>query len=255
MEPNNEKLIELMKIDPSNVTPEVNSKFLEELKKSQLIIPIEITSNSFNFDEMEVGETMSLNEPLRFKPVKLTNDEGKTAFPLFTSSEIMEEINLQASCIAMFTEDIVINFAEAKDEFDLLLINPGTNHFIGMEFNAFLNLFEKDETNKVRNLFEEKSVPLNDNYKFFLREKEPNMKNEAINGIFTADLPFNVSTNEDFHKDYPYLNILLVKEGKRVLYVGEIVDTITNFDLIIEAGIRFKLVDELDDYTFVWESI
>ena len=261
MEPNNEKLVELLKISPEKLTQEQNTMLLNELKQAQLFIPVEITSNSFNFDEMEVGKTMSLNEPLRFKPIKLTNDDGDKAIPLFTDSKVMEELNVNASCIAMFTEDIANNFADIKDEVKFLVIDPGTPHSLEILFETFLTLFDKkinemfEVLDSVSEIFEKHAVPLKDNYKFFLREETPYMKDNAVNGIFTSNIPFNVSTKEDFHKDYPYLNVLLVSEGKRVLYIGNVVDDSTNYDLILEVGIKFELVDELDEHTFIWRSI
>ena len=52
----NAKLEELMKIDPTEMTPETQGEFLSVLKESSLYIPIDIDISGFDIENAEVGE-------------------------------------------------------------------------------------------------------------------------------------------------------------------------------------------------------
>lgn len=257
MEVNNKLLEELMVINPEVMTIEEQNLFLDELKKSQLYLPIEIVSEPFDFDEGDVGKTLELNEPLKFKPVKIYDSNNTVILPLFTSSKNFKDSQIDSSSILMHTEDLANMLTEGKDDFDEIMINPSSETPLSIDIDSFLDLFSEDMFDVLYGLFklfEEKASPLEEDYTFYLREKEAFMKNNSVDDVFTSQLPLTVSRSENFHKNYPYLNILVLKEGMKVLYIGNIVNPETNYDTILSPDIKFRFLKYVDEYTLLWES-
>ena len=123
------------------MTPKDQAMLFDIIKKSQLFMPIEVTSSIFDdIENAEVGDTIESNEPLRFKPIAINGPAGK-AIPLFTSKEKMEEARANVSCIAIFTEDLAGMLEQTGDEYSEVAINPFTTISIGMPLEGFLNLF------------------------------------------------------------------------------------------------------------------
>lgn len=258
MESNNRLLEELMMVNPENMGLEEQNMFLDELKKSQLYLPIEIVSDSFDFDEIDIGKTLKLNKPLKFKPIKIYDSENTVILPLFTSSDNFKHSQIDSSSILMYTEDLADMLNDSRDNFDEIMINPSSETPISMDIDSFLELFSEDMFDVLYGLFklfEEKATPLEEDHNFYLREKEPFMKNNSVNDIFTSQLPFTVSTSENFHKDYQYLNILVLKEGAKVLYIGNIVNPETNYDTILSPNIKFRFLKYIDEHTLLWEFV
>lgn len=258
MEVNNELLEELMMINPEDMNIEEQNMLLDELKKSQLYLPIEIVSDSFDFDERDIGKTLELNEPLKFKPIKIYDSNNTVILPLFTSSDNFKHSKINSPNILMYTEDLANMITDGKDDFDEIMINPSTETPLSMDIDSFLDLFAEDMLDTLYNLFklfEEKATTLKEDYTFYLREKEAFMKENSIEDIFTSQLPFNVSTSENFNKNYPYLNILILKEGMKVLYLGNIINPETNYDTILSPNITFRFLKYIDEYTLLWECI
>ena len=258
MDSNNRKLEELMEINPELMSIGEQNLFLDELKKTQLYLPIEIVSNSFYFDEMDVGKALNLKEPLKFKPIKVYDSENNIILPLFTSSAKFKESLIESSTIIMHTEDLANMLNEGGDEFDEIMINPSSKTPISMSINSFLDLFVEDMFDalyEIFKLFEEKAFPLKEEHTFYLREKTPFMKKNSINDIFTSEFPVNVSTDANFNKEYPYLNILVLKEGMKILYIGNLVNKNITYDTILSPGIKFRFLKCIDENTLLWEGI
>ena len=257
MEANKNRLEELMMINPEIMTIEEQNMFLDELKKSELYLPIEIVSDSFDFKNEDVGKTLELDEPLKFKPVKIYDSNNNVILPLFTSSENFKNSEIDSSSILMHTEDLANMLNDGRDDFDEIMINPSTETPISMDIDSFLDLFSEDMLDVLYGLFklfEEKSTPLEDDYNFYLREKTPVMKDDSVDDVFTSQLPLTVSRSANFNKEYQYLNILVLKEGMKVLYIGNIVNPETNYDTILSPNIKFRFLKYIDEYTLLWES-
>lgn len=258
MEVDNKLLEELMMINPETMTIEEQNMFLDELKKSQLYLPIEIVSNSFDFNKEDIGKTLELNEPLRFKPIKIYDSNNTVILPLFTSDEEFKQSPIDSSNILMYTEDLANMLNDGRDDFDEIMINPSTETPVSLDIDSFLDLFNEDMFDVLYGLFklfEEKATALKEDHTFYLREKEEFMKKNSNEDIFTSQIPFNVSTSENFNKDYPYLNILVLKEGMKVLYLGNIIDPETNYDTILSPNIKFRFLKYIDEYTLLWECV
>lgn len=74
------------------------------------------------------------------------------------------------------------------------------------------------------NILREKYVELEDDYAFFVRGEELFMKEEAVNGVFVPNIPFNISSRREFKSEWKYLNILLLPKTTKIVPIGNVVD-------------------------------
>ncbi|MBQ6813533.1 MAG: hypothetical protein IJP12_02725 [Methanobrevibacter sp.] len=101
-------------------------------------------------------------------------------------------------------------------------------------------------------ILEGHSVELRDDIKLYIRDDENLMKKESVDGVFVPEIPFNVSIKEDIRSELPYLNIILMEKGKRMLYVGDGGHE-DFFDTIIAPETEFEIVEEVNEFTTVWK--
>ena len=254
----NSKLEELMR------DPEREEELLRELEKSQLILPVIFPEGIFgDFDDMKVGDVISPTEQLGFDINFLSRENGKKSVALFTSDEMMERIGLRSSVMVMYVPDIANMLKGAEDEYKFVTINPFTDVGVDIPVKSFIMLFgeredDEEESEFIKTLkgileiLEKHSVELEQNMILFLRAESDFMKEQAVDGVFAPNIPLNVSIREDFNKDLPYLNILLMDAGQKILYIGDQVDE-DNFDTIIAPGSEFELLEEEDEFTSIWK--
>ena len=95
---------------------------------------------------------------------------------------------------------------------------------------------------------------LEDDYAFYVRDDEPFMKKDAVDGVFVPNIPFNASSRKDFKQDLKYLNILIMPKTSRIVFTGEVVDE-DRWDTIIAPGSEFEYVEDLDEFTSVWKCV
>ena len=134
----NSKLYELINIKPDEATKEDNDALIEELKKSKLIMPIEITS-SLDFNDVKVGDVIQFDEGLRFKPVKIKDENGRVYIPLFTDDS---QFHGHTSAIDIYTEDLANMIGDNPENIFGVVINPFSKFHIGLPMDSFLKLFD-----------------------------------------------------------------------------------------------------------------
>lgn len=199
---------ELEALLEEDITPEMQFRLFEILKKSQLYLPVTPSPNMFEgIENAKVGDTFQPKGQAGFDINYLTDNEGNKAVPLFTSSEMMEKAGVASSVMVMFTSDLA-DMLKQSDRYQAVAINPFTEHDINMPFEAFISMFD-EPTPRAKEYFEtmeailkilkEKSIVLEEDYAFYVRDNEPFMKNLAVDGVFVPDIPFNASTRKDFH--------------------------------------------------------
>ena len=145
-ETDNSQLEELLKeMDKGLVEGEKKEKFLELLKKSQLILPVILSKNmdeaaeSFFAGKKTFEPTGQIGFNINY--IKLEGD--KKAIPLFTSDQLMKSINLVSSSMAFYMEDLAYMLKQT-DKYSNIIINPFTNLEAGMPISSFLNLFKEE---------------------------------------------------------------------------------------------------------------
>ena len=141
----NSKLEKLMKIDSDLPSPEQERELIEELKQSQLILPVIIKQNPFgDIENLKVGDVISPDEQMGFDINFFTDENGNKAIPLFTSHEIMSDLGLESSTIVMYAADIANMLKEVDEKYNFVIINPLTELRIDLPILAFINLFEEN---------------------------------------------------------------------------------------------------------------
>ena len=257
-----EELLQLFKDDPS---PQNVQELGEEIKRSQLYLPV-VYSQSTIEDILsgDVGEVREFKEPAGFDINFLTNNRGEKAIPLFTSDRIMEEVGLRSSVIVMHVEDLVDSLQGAENTYQIVTINPMTETGIDMPILTFLNMFKQREMseeekrflesiNRMLEVLENHSIALEEKTAFFNRGPQDFMKEAAVDGVFVPNIPFSVSTIKEFEEDVsPYLNIILMDEGKRIVYFGEPTEE-NPFNVLLAPGCEIEMVEEVDEFTTVWK--
>ena len=250
----NSALEEIMK---KKITPESQREFFEIFKDSQLFMPVIYSENLFEgIENAKPGDVIEPSGRVGFDINCLTDSDGNMAVPLFTSSKIMESTGLRSSAIAIFMSDLA-DMLKQTDRYSVIAVNPFTEFDINMPVDAFLNLFEEpsnDQKEFLKELIEfldflkENSVELEENTTLFIRSDENFMIENAVDGVFTPEVPFNVSSNPKYGEDLKYTNILLMPKSKRILPTGPDND----LDIIIAPGTEFHLQDTMDKTQNLW---
>ena len=250
----NSALEEIMKRE---ITPESQREFFEIFKDSQLFMPVIYSENLFEgIENAKPGDVIEPSGRVGFDINCLTDSEGNMAVPLFTSSKIMESTGLRSSAIAIFMSDLA-DMLKQTDRYSVIAVNPFTEFDINMPVDAFLNLFEEPSDDKkeflkqlidLLDFMKENSVELEENTTLFIRSDENFMIENAVDGVFTPEVPFNVSSNPKYGEDLKYTNILLMPKSKRILPTGPDND----LDIFIAPGTEFHLQDTLDKTQNLW---
>lgn len=254
-----EELLQLFKDDPS---PKTVQELGEEIKRSQLFLPVIYPDSMFEGIE-NAKEGDIIDGPSGFDINFLTTADGNKAIPLFTSSKIMEELNLRSSVIVMFVEDLVNMLQGAEETYELVTINPMTETGIDMPILTFLNMFkevEMDEEqrrfmeslNEMLEVLEKFSLDLDTNVTFFAKGPNDFMKEAAIDGVFVPNIPFSVSSMDFEEEGSPYTNIILANEGKKIVVFGEPSEE-NPFNILLAPGTEFEIFEEVDEFTTIWK--
>ena len=254
----NSRLEELLK---GEITPEKQHEFLEVFKTSQLFLPIVISENLFNgIEDAKPGDIIEPEGQVGFDINYLSYGDDEKAVAVFTSSELMESSGLLSSSIAIFMSDLAEMMGQT-DKYSLLAINPFTDVSAEMPMEAFIDLFEEiteeDEMffemmDTIFDVLENKYMELEEDTVFFVRDDENFMKDEAVDGVFIPEMPFNASTREDYNDEAKYLNILIMPKTTKIVYTGNVVDEEV-YDTLIAPGSESHFVEDIDEYTSVWK--
>lgn len=253
----NSRLEELMK---EEITPEMQKEFFEILKQSQLLMPVTFSSNMFEgIEDSKPGNVFEPQGQVGFNINYLEDNEGNKVLPLYTSDDAMDKAGVRSSIYGVFMSDLA-DMLKQTDKYAVISINPFTDHDINMPVSGFLQLFEEpsdeqkaffESLNQIIKILKEKSIELEEDYTFYVRDNEPFMKNDAVDGVFVPNIPFNVSSRKDFKKDLKYLNVIIMPKTSKIVYVGGAVDE-NNWDTIIAPGSEFEFLKDVDEFTSLW---
>lgn len=138
--PNNTKLEKLME------DPQKQEEFIEELRKSQLFLPVIFSENMFEgIEDSKPGDVFTLKEPSGYDINFFTDNNGNRAIPLFTSSKKMEEGGLKSSAMVMYVPDLANMFKRTKNNYKYIAINPMCEIGADMPIVPFIKLFATKE--------------------------------------------------------------------------------------------------------------
>lgn len=83
----NSKLEMMMDTYPMDLNPVEKQEIVNELLESELVMPMIITNNPMDSDDIEIGKEYVLEDDFRFKPMRLHNSNGQVILLLFTSHD------------------------------------------------------------------------------------------------------------------------------------------------------------------------
>lgn len=255
----NTRLEELMR---EEITPEMQREFFEILKESQLLMPVTFSPNMFEgIENAKEGDVFEPQGQAGFNINYLKDNQGNRVLPLYTSDSAMEEAGVRSSIYALFMSDLA-DMLRQTDKYAVISINPFTDHDINLPVPAFLSLFDEpsddvreffESMNEILKVMREHSIELDDNYLFVVRMDENVMRQQAVDGVFVPNVPMSVSSNRDFRMDLKYTNLIGMPKGSKALPIGN--NGKDEFDTLIAPGSEFKIINELDEFTTLWECV
>lgn len=148
-----------------------------------------------------------------------------------------------------------------NNEYSTVAVNPYTGNDINIPVESFLNLFETsapqeviDSINTLLKMLDENSIELDEEYGFYLHGDEDIMKNHAVDGVYTPNVPLSVNSKSEFEDDLKYLDIILMPKGSKILFFGSEMGK-TQYNTIITPKSEFHYVKDIDEYTSLWKCV
>ncbi len=148
----NYKLKELMKKE-TEMTKEEYEIFLNEFRKSELFIPIQVELDSLDLNELEVNKINKVNQEINFRLKSYLSKDNKRTIPLFTDEKEIEKLELNTTVGSLFMRDLYESIIPIKDSFDQIVIDPKSENRFKISVDEFLNLF--DEKKEFEDLMKE----------------------------------------------------------------------------------------------------
>ena len=139
----NEKLEELMKIQ-SEMSEEENEHFLNEFRKSELLVPLQIELDSLDLENMNLEGLNEINKEVKFHLKSFVGPNGIKVIPIFTDEENIHDIQLNTTVGSLFMRDLYKSIVPIQDSFDQIIINPSAENEYKISIADFLNLFDEE---------------------------------------------------------------------------------------------------------------
>ena len=139
----NDKLESLMK-KQSEMSEEENEHFLNELRKSELLVPLQIELESLDLENMNLNGLNEINKEVKFHLKSFTGPEGKRTVPIFTDEENIHDVQLNTTVGSLFMRDLYKSILPIQDNFDVIVINPSNVNAYEISIEDFLNLFDEE---------------------------------------------------------------------------------------------------------------
>ncbi len=245
----NSKLKELMKDSSRGMSENNQKEFFKELSNASLYLPVDLDQEALNLNQDTLEKGLNGEIPITLSPFLLKQEDGKTILPLFTDKDESDKLEHHIF-VSIGTLEIAKLLVDNKDIYGVI-INPTDVDGVGISTDSFLGFVGSTKIKGFSDFVVKNSRPLKSESRFYLREVAPLMKQMSKDGIYTSELPFNVSFKDNFDENCKYLNILIFPRGMRFLYVGNIGEF---SDSIFPPTLKFKLIEE-DGNTFTWKCI
>ena len=139
----NDNLESMMK-KQSEMTEEENEHFLNEFRKSELLVPLQIELDSLDLENMNLNGLNEINKEVKFHLKSFTDEDGKRTIPIFTDEENIHEVKLNTTVGSLFMRDLYKSILPIQDSFDEIVINPTNVNAYKISIDDFLNLFDEE---------------------------------------------------------------------------------------------------------------
>ena len=139
----NTKLESLMK-KQSEMSEGENEHFLNELRKSELLVPLQIELDSLDLENMNLDGLNEINKEVKFHLKSFTGPDGKRTIPIFTDEENIHDVKLNTTVGSLFMRDLYKSILPIQDSFDEIIINPSSPNEYKISIGDFLSLFDEE---------------------------------------------------------------------------------------------------------------
>ena len=119
--------------------------FLNEFKKSELFIPIEVELESLDLNEIQVNEINRINQQIDFRLKSYISKDYKRTIPLFTDEKAIERLELTTTVGSLFMRDLYESIIPIKDSFDQIVIDPKSENSFKISIEEFFDLFDEEK--------------------------------------------------------------------------------------------------------------
>ena len=126
------------------MSEEENEHFLNELRKSELLVPLQIELESLDLESMNLNGLNELNKEVKFHLKSFTGPDGKRTVPIFTDEENIHDVQLNTTVGSLFMRDLYKSILPIQDNFDVIIINPTNINSYEISIEDFLNLFDEE---------------------------------------------------------------------------------------------------------------
>ena len=132
-----------MKIQ-SEMSEEENEHFLNEFRKSELLVPLQIELDSLDLENMNLEGLNEINKEVKFHLKSFVGPNGIKVIPIFTDEENIHDIQLNTTVGSLFMRDLYKSIIPNQDSFDQIIINPSAENEYKISIDDFLNLFDEE---------------------------------------------------------------------------------------------------------------
>lgn len=136
--------LESMMKKQSEMTEEENEHFLNELRKSELLVPLQIELDSLDLENMNLDGLNEINKEVKFHLKSFTDKDGKRTIPIFTDEENIHDVQLNTTVGSLFMRDLYKAILPIQDNFDEIVVNPTNVNAYKISIDDFLNLFDEE---------------------------------------------------------------------------------------------------------------
>lgn len=126
------------------MTEEENEHFLNELRKSELLVPLQIELDSLDLENMNLDGLNEINKEVKFHLKSFTDKDGKRTIPIFTDEENIHDVQLNTTVGSLFMRDLYKAILPIQDNFDEIVVNPTNVNAYKISIDDFLNLFDEE---------------------------------------------------------------------------------------------------------------
>lgn len=128
----------------SEMSEEENEHFLNELRKSELLVPLQIELDSLDLENMNLDGLNEINKEVKFHLKSFTGPDGKRTIPIFTDEENIHDVKLNTTVGSLFMRDLYKSILPIQDSFDEIIINPSSPNEYKISIGDFLSLFDEE---------------------------------------------------------------------------------------------------------------
>ncbi|WP_455645598.1 SseB family protein [Methanosphaera sp.] len=249
-----ELIKDLLEIDPDEISVQAETLLIDLIKESTLIMPIEITSESFVPDEEEKDNNFVRHiDGMCFRLRTLVDDYGDRHLILFTDTEEMTDYNYSSMTMDAPIKTYVEEFKKLTS-FQTIIINPFGDHPRVFSFDFFMSIFDEKEIN-YDDLLEKfnDAETLEENLLVYVREDSPNMYNQQVNGICINEVILDTHLFENFNEELEVVNEIFLPVGTRFLFIGT-AET-ENPLFLLPPGTHFEFIEEESEDRYLWKCV